>query len=515
MSCDSAYINLATNNVEAFGNILITQPGGTQVQSNYLLYTGNSRTALLSGNVSLTDGKNNLWSEELTYNLGSKIGTYVRGGTLQSEHTTLSSTRGMYNAATKDSRFTKNVIVTDPDYNVTSEDLGYNTDRKFVTFYAPSVVDNDKSRLVTSSGTWDAKNEIANLESRSSITNAAQHIEADTLRYNRVTGFAIARGKVEATDSQQHTTLFSGLATYNERTHRLYATVAPVLRHITSNDSLFIAADTFYSAHLARPFPTLLVDSFAAVQTADTTADLARALPPPVSIRPKKGRPAPSIAKAAPAADTNSRSPNSDVPDTTMPRFYTGYHHVLVFSDSLQARCDSIAYSGLDSTMRLMADPVAWSRQSQISGDTILLLLDSNKISKMLVPDRAFIIARSGPPKAKFFDQIQGKTLTGYFTNNVIDRMVVFPDAETIYYARDDAGAYLGVNQAEAERMKVYFLDGQIRRILFEQDVKQTMTPLTDLSQGALKLSRYQWRYDERPLSRDELFKPKAAEVKD
>ncbi len=29
MNCDSAYLNLQTNNLEAFGNVRITQPGGT------------------------------------------------------------------------------------------------------------------------------------------------------------------------------------------------------------------------------------------------------------------------------------------------------------------------------------------------------------------------------------------------------------------------------------------------------------------------------------------------------
>jgi lipopolysaccharide assembly outer membrane protein LptD (OstA) len=57
MYCDSAYINQDANNVEAFGNVKIVQPGGTQVQSDYLRYIGNTKKAYLRGNVSLTDGK--------------------------------------------------------------------------------------------------------------------------------------------------------------------------------------------------------------------------------------------------------------------------------------------------------------------------------------------------------------------------------------------------------------------------------------------------------------------------
>ena len=96
MYCDSAYIDLQKNNVHAFGNVRIVQPGGTEVQSDYLRYTGNTKKAWLQSNVTLTDGKNNLWAEELEYDLGTKVGVYTQGGTLQSEATTLSSNAGTY-----------------------------------------------------------------------------------------------------------------------------------------------------------------------------------------------------------------------------------------------------------------------------------------------------------------------------------------------------------------------------------------------------------------------------------
>lgn len=567
MNCDSAYINLATNNVEAFGSVQITQPGGTRVESDYLRYTGNTRVAYLQGNVSLTDGANHLWSEELTYDLGTKIGTYTNGGTLQSETTTLSSNSGMYNARTKDSRFTGEVNVSDPKYTAVSDDLGYNTESKVVTFYGPSIVNNDKSELRTSSGTWDAKQEIARFNSRSSIRNVEQYIEADTIRYNRNTGFGVAKGNVMALDTVQQTTLYSGYASYNELTRVLYAAIKPVLKHLTSNDSIFIRADTFYSAHLEKPVVDslpLTVDSLQLtngslqlakdnvlmeadsvqlavkdrVQAVKDTAQLAtvESLPVPVDkelqitdtvqqssdtilakekrlSRKERKRSKAQVKVAAkqpkskvPKPATDIRPTASEIPDTSMPRFYTGFHHVTVFSDSLQARCDSIIYSGRDSTMRLIYDPVAWSKRSQITGDTILLILDSNKLDRLFVPDKAFVVSRSGPERAGLYDQIQGKTLTGYFTDNEIDRMVVFPNAEAIYYAKDETDAYLGVNQATSERMRIFFQEQEISRILFEQEPKQTMTPMQDVNIPSMRLSRFRWREDERPKTRESLF---------
>ncbi|HTN46293.1 MAG TPA: OstA-like protein [Flavipsychrobacter sp.] len=471
MYCDSAYINLAKNNLQAFGNVRIVQTGGTQVESDYLRYTGNTKKAFLQGNVNLTDGKANLWSEELNYDVGTKIGTYSKGGTLQSETTTLSSNGGFYNAATKDSRFTGDVYVTDPKYNVVSEDLAYNTATEVVKFLAPSVVTNDSAELRTSSGTWDAKNEIAHFTTRSSLQDRAQYIEADKMDYNRVTGFGVANGKVVCIDTALKGTLYCDHAQYNELTKKLYATEYPVMKKMNGTDSLFIRADTFFSA------PVVTKDSI----VKDTSSI-------------KKGSKLVKKAQAAPATDSSGK------------RYFLGYHHVLVFSDSLQAKCDSISYSQEDSTMRLMYSPMVWSRNAQITGDTILLYTDSNTLRQIYVPNNALLISQSGPEKAQLFDQVQGKTLTGFFENGTIREMLVYPNAEAIYYSKDDKDAYIGVDETQSERMKVIFEDKEISRILQYQNVRHKMTPMQQALGGVYRLSRFQWLAAQRPKSLKELF---------
>lgn len=472
MYCDSAYINLEKNNVYAFGNVRLIQNSGTEVQSDYLRYTGNLKKAFLRGNVSLTDGKNNLWSEELEYNLNTKVGVYTQGGTLQSEATTLSSNAGTYNAKTKDARFTGEVYVTDPEYNVTSTDLGYNTETKVVHFLGESVVVNDRSVLYTSSGTWDAKNEIAHFTERSSIQSEAQYIEGDRLDYDRKTGFGTARGNVVAIDTAQKATLFCGYAQYNEITRQLWATIKPVMKRVNGEDSIYIRADTFYAAPVAQD-----------------------------SLQEKM-----QFSDSSFSSTTAGAQKDSLTADSSIKRFFIGYHHVLVFSDSLQARCDSISYSQADSTMRLMYDPIAWSRSSQITGDTILLYTDSSTIKKLFIPNNALVVSMSGPEKANLFDQVQGKTLTGYFENNALHHMVVFPAAEAIYYSKDDDGAYLGMNQAQSERIKVFFDSSEVSRIILEQEVRQKMTPMQQVNIPEAKLSRFRWHPEKRPQSIQELF---------
>lgn len=488
--CDSAYIDLAANNLEAFNNVRIIQPGGTEVSSDYLKYTGNTKVAFLRRNVHLLSGTDNLWCENLTYNTGTKIGTYDNGGTLQTISTTLTSNTGWYNTRTKDSRFTGNVLVSDTSYSVVSDDLGYNTVSKVVLFYGPSIVKNDKSELRTSEGFYDSKAEVAHLTKRSSVRSGAQYVEGDTLDYDRKTGNGIAKGKVKALDTAQKITMWSNHAIVNEKSKTLLATQKPVLRKEGENDTLYMRADTFFSATYSGVLQWQKTRRFPEIKPATPTPSTKT-----------KGRKAP-----APRADTTLTVADTTAADTS--QAFIGFHHVLVFSDSLQARCDSISYTRRDSTLRLMLNPVAWSRQSQITGDTLLLQNDSGRVRRVYVPANAFVASRTGPVKAGIFDQVQGKTLTGHFRNGEMTHLVVWPEAESIYYPKDDSGAYLGVNKATSERMTVFFgADGELQTIFLEEDIKQKMMPIPQVNLAEMRLPRFIWREKERPESVEEIFR--------
>ena len=155
----------------------------------------------------------------------------------------------------------------------------------------------------------------------------------------------------------------------------------------------------------------------------------------------------------------------------------------------------------------MIYSPIAWSHNSQITGDTILMQLDSTTLRKMYVPNNALIVSQSGPEKAKIWDQIQGRTLTAYFDSNAIKQMVVKPDAECIYYSKNDAGAYLGVCQASSIRMFIYFNDQKIKTIKLDRDAHQTLTPMDKADLPNTKLSKFKWLIEQRPKSKEELFR--------
>lgn len=494
--CDSLYQNKTTNILQAFSNVRIAQADGTQGVCEYLQYVSARKEALMMGNVELTDGKSRLWCDELTYNLGTKIGEYNNTGTLQSDSTMVSSNRGVYNVKTKEAHFYGNVIVKDPQYHTKSQDMLYNTGTKMTRFFAPSLVVGDSGRTIlqTSSGYYDNENGVAGFDKPSSVWYDGKYIEADTLYYNKKQGLSYAYGHVIAVDTEHHSTLYCGKTIYYTKKRVMWALEKPVLQTANGKDTLYVRADTFYSAPILKlksgKIPTKVMDSAIAPGKAVASAKEER--------KNRKKKKEPEV--AAVAVDDTA------VADSTAPLYFCGYHHVRIFSDSLQGVCDSIVYTETDSTIRMIYNPIVWARKSQVTGDTIMMTLDSNKINSIYVPNNAFVVSLSGPENSDMYDQVQGKTLKGLFKNNEITDLNVFPNSEAIYYAKDDSGAYIGVSQAKSERMRIFFNDQKITRILLTRDVHQTLTPLQKADLPTTRLSRFKWIPERRPLTKEELF---------
>jgi len=185
-------------------------------------------------------------------------------------------------------------------------------------------------------------------------------------------------------------------------------------------------------------------------------------------------------------------------------RYFLAFHHVRIFSDSLQSVCDSLFFSTKDSVFRLYYDPIIWSGRSQITGDTIFLYTKNKKPEHLYAFDKSIIINKT---TQGFYNQIAGKTINGYFINGAIDYMrVKGSQAESIYYAQDKDSAYLGMNRATGDVIDLYFKKDDLEKVLFVNDIKGKFYPMKDIPEDQKYLKDFIWLNDKRPKTKLELF---------
>ena len=153
-------------------------------------------------------------------------------------------------------------------------------------------------------------------------------------------------------------------------------------------DSIFITADTLFSARLSDLYKA--GDSVKTLNAADSTQnatdsiqkDTVNNLRSPIS--PKE-----SIRTNPKSQIPHSKTENSKTDSTD--RYFQAFYHVRVFSDSVQAVSDSMFYSFKDSVFRLYKDPVVWSKENQVTGDTILLFTKNKKADRFKVFENSLL----------------------------------------------------------------------------------------------------------------------------
>lgn len=474
-TCDSAFLNKLNNSLEAFGKIHINQADSVHTYSNYLYYDGNTKKAILKKNVRLTDQKMVLTTDNLDYDLNTKIGTYVNGGKLVNGQTVLTSEQGYYYGDTKDVYFKKKVLLIDPQYTLATDTLLYNAQTEIATFVAPTTIHDGKSTIYTTNGFYDTRNGMASFSKRAVLKDSTKTITADDFFWDKKTGLQTARGNVVFTDTAQKISILANYAESNDKTGIIKATQKPLLILQREKDTIYVAADTLYSGiENNKKIPIASKDS----------------LPP---------RNETSNGLARSSSDPTTQAAR----DSTAQRYIQAFYHVRIFSDSLQGVADSLFYSSIDSAFRLFRNPVLWVNNNQLGGDTIWLYTKNQQADKIWLHQNAMIINEAGP---RMYNQIKGNNVYGYFKEARLDWMHVNGNAESVYYAKDDEGAYIGVNKAEAAIIDIYFKNDKLNRVVFRQDAKSITYPILQADPAAVILRNFKWLEDLRPKSKFELM---------
>jgi|GEM_PF-1384049 len=183
---------------------------------------------------------------------------------------------------------------------------------------------------------------------------------------------------------------------------------------------------------------------------------------------------------------------------------FHAYQNVRFYKKDFQGICDSLVYTTNDSSFRFYKDPVLWSEQSQLTADTILLTTIRNRPNNIRLLQSALIGNESG---LNIYNQLKGDSILGHFKESQLYRIEILENAESVYYAQNDADEYYGVNQAKSQTMMIYVEEEEVQKIKFYKKPEATFYPITKTDPYGFKLGDFKWRIEERPMSWRDLLK--------
>jgi lipopolysaccharide export system protein LptA len=457
-NCDSCVINNSAKTFEAFGNVHINDSDTTNVWADYLRYFSDTKLAYLSGNVRLSDGHATLTTKDLEYDVANNIGTYKNGGRVVNKKSVLTSREGIYYTDIRDIYFKDNVELKDPAYYLKTDSLLYNTETQVARFIAETyIIDSSKREIKTREGYYDVAHSRAEFTSRTTIKDKAMTAVGDRIASDDSTQIIQIEGQGVLIDTAQGVNILANMIFANKKTGAYLATQKPLMIIKQEKDSIYIAADTLFSARLTD----LYKDS-----------------------------------------DSLLKELNLKEEDSTN-RYFEAYRHVRMFSDSMQSVSDSMFYSFKDSVFHLYQDPVVWSRKSQITGDTIFLYTKNKKADRIKAFENSFMV---NEVQSGVYNQVKSTRMDGFFIDGIIDSVRARGAAESVYFIQDEDSAFTSINQTSSDVMDVYFTKGDINKVVLRSTVKGTMWPISQKQPSEMRLPDFQWLENRRPKTKYELF---------
>lgn len=191
------------------------------------------------------------------------------------------------------------------------------------------------------------------------------------------------------------------------------------------------------------------------------------------------------------------------IPDTIDgEKLILAYYGTRFYRTDLQGICDSLVYFTKDSVVQLFNNPVIWSEAHQLSADKIEMKQNTNAPDELHLKNNSFIISKLDSGK---FDQIKGKEMIGYVVNNELNRFDVNGNGQTLYYARQDE-EIIGLNRVESSRISIRFRERKIFGTSFFQKPEGVLKPLFALTEEEKTLPGFEWKINQRPLSKHDVF---------
>ncbi len=458
---DKAFFYKKENRFDAFGNVRIVQGDSLVLTSKTVNYDGKIKLAVAKEQVMLDNKEMLLKTDTLYFDRTKSIAYYPADGTVYDSLTTINSKRGTYISDAKKYKFENNVVVTNPDFTLTSERMDFYTETKHAFFYGATTIIGEDYVVHCREGFYNTDKKEGYFKKNASIDYNNRNIIGDSIYFNDTKKYASATQNIRITDTINNSFITGNYGQVFKEKDSAMVTHRALAINLVELDSLFIHADTliatgpperriirgFYDVRIFKQDLSGKTDSIHFNQTSGRAKLIRR----PISDR-----------------DLQYLTPQ-EIADR---------------------------------------NPILWSDESQMTGDEIHLTIDNEKevLDSLLIYNNAFVIEQD-TLDATNFNQIKGLQLMGKFKGKSLETVDVIQNTEMVYYLYDDENLELtGIDKAICSALRLDFVDSGIEKITFFTNPDGIVYPPKDLPENTRQLLGFTWREDERIYSKEDLF---------
>ena len=386
---------------------------------------------------------------------------YNTPGVIIDSSSTLTSNQGVYFMNQKKYRFISDVTINNPEYIVNSQQLDYFTESNLAYLYGNSRIEGEAYTIECERGFYDMEREKGIFKQNATLYYDNKIIKGDSLYFDSKRSYAAATKNISISDTINNSIITGHYGEIFKEKDSAIITRRAMAINIVEKDSLFIHADTL-------------------VATGPEEKRILRAY---YDVR---------ILKSDIRGRSDSLYLDESIGLTKLLKKPLTKQEVQIFTEE-------------DLNKR---NPVLWFDQSQMTGNEILLLSNTQtkKLDSLKINGNVFIIEKDTLSE-EGFQQIKGGLLRGAFKESKLDNIVITKNTEMVYYLYNDEDLQLiGIDKTTCSALRMVFKEGQIDEITFLVSPNGNVYPEAELPKNERSLKGFSWRIHQRPETVEDLF---------
>ena len=458
---------------------------------------------LLIGNVKMIHDGIILTSQQALYykdkNFFKAIGNVL---IKQGDTITQTSSYADYDANSKQAVSWGNVVLKDPTMTLTTDTLQFDRLNQKLYYKSYATIKDKINTLKSKNGNFYLEDKKFTATTRVTVVNPEHHLESDHLDYYTNSGLTYLYGPTTITNTQNDNRIYCEKGFYDTKTD---------ISHFVKNAKLFLKERTvegdslYYDKNKGFASATNNIQVIDTVQNFITKGNYAEIFELKDSLYIIKRAVAISI------IDKDSMFIHGDtilVTGKPEKRVVRTYHNVKIFKSDLQGKCDSIHTDQATGLTKMFKNPVIWSDQNQITGDTIHLIsnVETEKLDSLKVLNNSFIVSKDSLSENDY-DQIKGRNMFGKFKENKLHLLLVKGNAESVYFNRNaETNELETITKEISSNIEFTLEQGQIETIKYLKKSDGKTYPPSKLPEDVRKLKGFIWREDEQPKKMEDIF---------
>ncbi len=416
------------------------------------------------GHVVLTQGNVRITCEKAIQYLSSNDAELTGNVIAKQDSLTITTEHGFYYGNERRAKSDVPVKLNDKKVILTADSGNYFFDQDKAVFRHNVKMYDTTTTLTSNSLTYFKALNKAVAVGDVKILDKDNIIEADSLIHFRETQISYANRNVKITNLHNHVIIYGNhLEDYPKKSYTLI-----------NRNPLFVQIDTSYVRAIDTLASSINIDSTMQIDTLIISAEVMQAW-----------------------RDTMNLFQATDSVEIVRGAFASKNDFAVYYKNKGKIITKKIK--------REARQPIIWNSNSQLTGDSISIFLQNNRIQRLEVYRKAFLLSQNNLYKDRF-DQMSGSKVIMHFSGGELSQTDVYGGIHSIYYMYEDSTAN-GLIKSSAQTIKIKFVNRRVNAVKLYGSPTSEFYPENKVAGKELSFTLPQYVFYKNRPTREQLLK--------